>query len=134
MGLTVIVLDTPHAYDPGHSKPAEVHNHVFLREFESDSTGRRMTLMFQYGNVVNGNWVAGNAPDDRVVIENLPAQIDPSDPGQGVPEDPAFNVLVGTTLVDQAHVGLPLYGVVANSLYLHILSRGHYQGTPQYVE
>jgi len=133
-GLVVIVLDTPFAYSPGHGHPVESYPHVFLRKFSYESAHRCMFLEFQYGTVSNGIWVAGDASDEAVVIENHPAQIDPHNPENSIAADPAFDVLIGTTMIDQSHVGQQLYLVVATNLYQRAIDDGHYQGTPQYVE
>ena len=122
-----IALTTPFTYDPGHGNTPESLGEVKIIDFHVSIVESWLTLVTQYGNTVEGVWLPGSAPGHDITIRNTPEITHPDDPGQSIPADPAYNILVGTSLTTAT--GVPVYGEVSNGLYQYLIDNVHYVGT-----
>jgi hypothetical protein len=122
-----IALTTPLSYDPGHGGATETLNEIKIIDFHVSIVEAWLTLVTQYGNTVEGVWIPGSAPGHDITIRNTPEILHPDDPEQSIPADPAYNILVGTSLTSAADV--PVYSEVSDGLYQYLLDKAHYVGT-----
>ena len=133
-----IELTTPLTYDPGHGGAPEVLNEVKVIDFHVNIVEFWLTMTTQYGNTVDGAWIAGNAPGHDVHIQNTPVQVHPDDPEQSIPADNAYNIMIMTKVLAATISALALedpvpdlyvYNLVSDGLYQYLLDNGHYIGT-----
>lgn len=68
--MKIYKLKTPFSFDPGHGGRAETYSAVRLVEVTISLEREEIILLTRYGNMVNGQWVAGKAAERREVIEN----------------------------------------------------------------
>lgn len=123
-----IALTTPLTYDPGQEwGGTEVLNEVKIVEFHVSIAESHLTLVTQYGNTVDGVWIPGSAPGHDITVRNAPEILHPDDPELSIPANPAYNILVGTSLTSAT--GVPVYGEVSAGLYQYLLDSEHYVGT-----
>ena len=122
-----IALTTPLEYPAEHGCPAETLGEVKIIDFHVSIVESWLTITTQYGNTVDGTWIPGCAAGNEITVRNEPAQFDPADLENSILADPAYNILVGTSLTSAA--GVPTYGEVSKGLYQFLVDKEHYIGT-----
>lgn len=123
-----ITLTTPLNFEPGHGLPMEVYNEVSIVDFHVKLRQKEMKVLVEYGNTnAGGIWVPGKAEKGCVVIRNIPAYEDAA--GVQHLDDPQFDIIVGTQIVQAAEVGARIYDIVGLHLYQWLVDNGYYPGT-----
>lgn len=131
-----ILLNTPESFEQGHGEAPLQYALIQLIDFRVQIIQRTVTLVFQYGNLVDGGWVPG--PKKKTVIRDKAAVTGSGvDPADGVfkvmeiePANPAFTDLASLALmaVKAADAGERYLDVISRDLHQHFINQGYYEG------
>jgi hypothetical protein len=130
-----IQLTTPLTFNPGRGKPAENYAQAKIVGFESiiePAEHASVTIRVQYGDTVEGAWVAGKAAIEYVLIQDTPAKLGDFDPETKLPIETEPAGTKYTDWVTSTHATSTsnlLYAEVALALYLLLLSAEDFEGT-----
>ena len=125
-----ITLTVPMEVNPGRGAPAEVFAEAKIVGFEAivePADRASTTIRVQYGNTVDGVWVASSTlAIEYVLIEDRPAVLDGAG-GEVSPASMAYSDWVAAT--NPSSVESLLYVEVAIALYTYLLTQAGFAGT-----
>jgi len=129
-----LLLDTPYTFDPGFGKPPEDAAMVIIESVHLHLLESELIVQCEYGNVVDGAWVAIATPIHQVFIRNEPGDVvwDKDAEGNPVPipvtpDQPHFDEFRAASLT--AAAGLPVFDEAKRHLYQYLLDQGIFAGS-----
>lgn len=123
-----ILLDTPLVIPAMGGKPQVTHLELAIIDFRVSIVGRAVEIMAQYGNTEMGLWVGARGVDvHHIHVENRLPHVGPEG---NIDADPAFDILIGASMIAAGDVDTRTYDVVARQLYELLISKyPEYAGT-----
>lgn len=121
-----ILLDAPHK---GYAE-------VKIVEIRLRIQRRSLFLLFQYGDTIDGAWLAGHIVPEEKLVRNLEQILDGKG-GEVRPADPAYDILVASSKATADDVavtgdgGFNCYVGTARNLYQYAIDSGWYEGQVQ---
>lgn len=121
-----ILLDTPHK---GYAEAKIVEIRLRIER-------RSLFLLFQYGDTIDGAWVAGTIQAEEKLIVDAEQVLDGAG-GEVRAADPVYSALVASSSATADDVAVPgdggfnCYVGTARNLYQHAIDSGWYEGSIQ---
>lgn len=142
----MILLETPHTYDPGHGQPSIVYPKVAIAHVGLGISKDRIIFTMQYGDgaVILGTWQSKMKPfklppiqDKAAVMAIGEGPLDPEDPDSPIvmqqyeaePASTDFTDMRDGLIVRPEHVGIPFYHALGGEWYQYLIDKGYYSGT-----
>ena len=135
-----LLLDTPYTFDPGFGNAPETAVMVIIESVHIHLLEGDLLIQCEYGNVVDGAWVAISTPVHQVHIRNEEDEVQwdqgppNADGTQGEPVPVVmkhgakhFDILRATALTAAADA--PVFDEVKRHLYQYLLDQGTFVGS-----
>lgn len=129
-----LLLDTPHTFDPGAGQPVQTAAMVIIESVHLHLLESELIIQCEYGNVVDGAWVAIATPIHQLFIRNVPAEVVWDQDAEGNPVavpvtlgEPHFDNFRAASLT--AAADLPVFDEAKRHLYQYLLDQEVFAGS-----
>ena len=118
--MRILTLDTPYVHDPGHGRKSVTFAKLAIIDIHADCKEGVLQLMLEYGNVVDGNWVASGLPPEPVTIRNKPHRftgLDLDGTPRGIDAELDFDTIAGPMLAPSVDLAYAHVKTLAGGAY-----------------
>ena len=87
---------------------------------------KQLFIVFEYGDTVDGKWVAGHIQQEEKLIRNVEQVLD-GEGGEVRAADPQYDLLIAGSIATAAD-GFNCYVATARNIYEHAIAEGWFDG------